>query len=639
VGSLVGYGVSFPPDEPVLGANVLALDWPIRDVTNQREQLQYWFLDQLRLPSLHRRDVHFFINGARRGVIYHDAERPDGDLMDSHFPQGGQLFKLTNDDECNASGARISPFRRSQLQRYEKNGALHVPRYRWVFRPRASGSSTLNDYSALFGLVDACSAHPADAAAYVQGLRKTVDMDNWMRTFAFCDLGSFWDAFGNSNYKNSFLARPNGGGWTIFTWDCDVGLGVQSDPVDLPLFNVDDDAVERINQTPEFLRTYYRALQEATGSFFSIAGVTPRLTMRHNAYIAAGISVTSPFVASGSPSKPVTQWIDERRTFLLSELTRLGASGGNFTVTDPANASSTPDAAITLRGTAPIGVASITINGLSTVPMWTALQTWEIPFVLRPGTQNLTIQALDSTGAVLATENRTFTYTGVANWPALRINEWAASNGTGGFADPADGNFDDWLELYNPTASTINLADWTLTDNAAIPNKFILPPGSVIPASGYLLIWADNQPEQTNFILRPDIHSSFSLSASGESILLFAPDGTRIDGVTFGPQARNFTSARTGPGGEDNDLLAEVTPGAANSPIASIGVLTMTASNITLSQAWPRFAYQLESSSDLTHWEPLGVPLTVSSAGDLQFPSLEILPAVPIRFVRAIRMP
>ena len=639
LGSLVGFGFQLPPGDEALGTDTISLDYPVRDVTNQREQLQYWFLDRMKLPSLHRRDVHFFINGNRRGVIYHDGERPDDTLMESHFPDGGELYKLTNDDECNDAGVRIQPFRRSQLQRFEKDGQLHVPRYRWVFRPRARGTSTLNDWTSLLGLVDACAASPGDATAYADGLRRIVDTENWMRTFAFCDLGSFWDSFGNRNYKNSFLARPNGGRWTIFTWDCDVGLGVTGDPVNAPLFEVDDDAVERMNQTPAFLRDYYRALREATGSFFSGAAVTPRLTERHNAYAAAGIGVTSPFVASGAYGKSVTQWIDERRAFILTELTARGADGGVFAVTSPTDGTTTDTAPVTLSGTAPIDMATLVINGRTVEPEWSGLQAWTLPFVLRSGTQTLTMQALRADDTLLAQTSLTLTFTGASDWPAVRINEWAADNGSGGLADPADGQFEDWLELHNPAATAADLSGWTLSDDPAQPARFTFPPGTLIPAGGFLLVWADGEPEQTDFARRRDVHVPFGLSAGGESLLLHAPDGTRIDSVTFGPQPRNFTSGRTGPGALDHDLLSDVTPGAANGPAAAIGRLELSPAGLLLPQAWPRFSYSLQASTDLVRWVPVGESRTVSEAGPLLFPPHEVEAGTPARFVRAVRQP
>jgi len=64
----------------------------------------------------------------------------------------------------------------------------------------------------------------------------------------------------------------------------------------------------------------------------------------------------------------------------------------------------------------------------------------------------------------------TVTYTGTASWPALRINEWMASNNS--YLDPVDEDADDWLEIYNPTGAPVNLANWRLSDDPALPAKF-----------------------------------------------------------------------------------------------------------------------------------------------------------------------
>jgi cell division protein FtsB len=60
-------------------------------------------------------------------------------------------------------------------------------------------------------------------------------------------------------------------------------------------------------------------------------------------------------------------------------------------------------------------------------------------------------------------------------------------------ADPADSDFDDWFELYNPTTNVIHLAGYTLTDVPGDPTKFTIPPGITVPARGFLLVWADEE--------------------------------------------------------------------------------------------------------------------------------------------------
>lgn len=71
------------------------------------------------------------------------------------------------------------------------------------------------------------------------------------------------------------------------------------------------------------------------------------------------------------------------------------------------------------------------------------------------------------------------------------INEFMGSNGAT-LADE-DGDFEDWIELYNPTAEGISLAGWGLSDNAGLPFKWAFPEGAFIEANSYLLVWASGK--------------------------------------------------------------------------------------------------------------------------------------------------
>src|SRR6185436_10319361 len=102
----------------------------------------------------------------------------------------------------------------------------------------------------------------------------------------------------------------------------------------------------------------------------------------------------------------------------------------------------------------------------------------------------------------------------------LWLNEWMAAN-TGSVLDPIGQDADDWFELYNPNNTTVDLTGFHLTDDLANPDKFTVPTGFAVPAHGFLLVWADEQSQQT----RPDgdLHVNFKLSQSGESLALFDP--------------------------------------------------------------------------------------------------------------------
>ena len=101
------------------------------------------------------------------------------------------------------------------------------------------------------------------------------------------------------------------------------------------------------------------------------------------------------------------------------------------------------------------------------------------------------------------------------------------ADNVGTIAD-SSGNFSDWFELYNPGSNTVNLTGYFLSDTLTNSTQREIPPGTTIPAGGYLLVWADNTTEQ---LIDGDLHVKFSLSKNGEAIALFAPDGVLIDGV------------------------------------------------------------------------------------------------------------
>ena len=67
----------------------------------------------------------------------------------------------------------------------------------------------------------------------------------------------------------------------------------------------------------------------------------------------------------------------------------------------------------------------------------------------------------------------------------IRINEFMALNQT--TLVDKDGGFEDWFEIYNPTAAAVDLADWSITDSGEEPRKWVFPQVT-IQAGAYLVI-------------------------------------------------------------------------------------------------------------------------------------------------------
>jgi hypothetical protein len=147
---------------------------------------------------------------------------------------------------------------------------------------------------------------------------------------------------------------------------------------------------------------------------------------------------------------------------------------------------------------------------------------------------------------------------------AVFINEWMADN-TRTLADPANHDYQDWFEIYNPGDTALDLGGFYLTDDLTDKFQYMVPNNGhyVIPPGGFVLVWADNKPEQ-NTTNRADLHTNFALSKAGEAIGIFAADGTQIDAVSFGPQTSDVSQGRFPDGSANIVALTIPTPGATN---------------------------------------------------------------------------
>jgi hypothetical protein len=118
-------------------------------------------------------------------------------------------------------------------------------------------------------------------------------------------------------------------------------------------------------------------------------------------------------------------------------------------------------------------------------------------------------------------------YDGLTNGTPVMVSEWMVDN-QHVEPDPADGHYESWFELHNLTPYALDLGGYYLTGSFGDRYRFAVPPGTTIAPHGFLLAWADNEPEQTQ--PGSDLHVNFEL-AGGEIIGVFAPDGSQVDAV------------------------------------------------------------------------------------------------------------
>ena len=167
----------------------------------------------------------------------------------------------------------------------------------------------------------------------------------------------------------------------------------------------------------------------------------------------------------------------------------------------------------------------------------------------------------------------------------LRINEWLA-DGLVLFED-------DFIELYNPQASPVDLTGLYLTDNPVTqPDKYPLGSLSFIAGKGFAVLKADNSNQPG--------HVDFRLSADNEMIGLFDTGLKQIDKVRYGPQTSDVSYGRAPNGGDDFEFFELPTPGAAN---PSSGPATVTIINLVPENADKRVLVPTEDIGEAWNTE------------------------------------
>ncbi|HMK06441.1 MAG TPA: lamin tail domain-containing protein, partial [Flavobacterium sp.] len=154
---------------------------------------------------------------------------------------------------------------------------------------------------------------------------------------------------------------------------------------------------------------------------------------------------------------------------------------------------------------------------------------------------------------------------------SIVINEILTSNTT--INQDEDGTYQDWVELYNTGAVSVNLLGFGLTDDAALPYKWTFPNVS-LGAGQYLLVYCDDKNRATP---GSPLHTNFKISSSGEVITLTNASAVAINTVPATVIAQNISYGRLPNGTGNFTFFAAVTPGAVNSTTGYSEVLPVPA--------------------------------------------------------------
>ena len=181
-----------------------------------------------------------------------------------------------------------------------------------------------------------------------------------------------------------------------------------------------------------------------------------------------------------------------------------------------------------------------------------------VAFAMNPG-------IVDYSGNAFAGASWSYTFnTNAAVAPAI-ISEFLANNNNG--ISDEDGTRSDWIEIYNPGPTDLNLDGWFLTDISTDLTKWRLPSIN-LNANKYLLVWASEK-NRTN--PAAPLHTNFKLDAAGEYLALVDPNTNVVS--SFAPvypsQLGDVSYGRVTGSPNTLGFFTSPTPGAQNSTSGS----------------------------------------------------------------------
>ena len=189
----------------------------------------------------------------------------------------------------------------------------------------------------------------------------------------------------------------------------------------------------------------------------------------------------------------------------------------------------------------------------------------------------------------------------------LFINEFQADNKS--TIKDSDGQYDDWVEIYNAGDNVINVGNIFITDNFENLTKHSFrttnTESDFIQPKEKRILWADGDADQGSN------HLNFRLNNNGEEIALsyiFDEDTTIIDSISFGFQETDFSYARQEDGGENWTVVKVPTPGERNNypGLFKKGILLVNGYRFSIDQVIDMYENKsLWGNNRITFWDIL----------------------------------
>ncbi|MDC3305986.1 CotH kinase family protein [Flavobacteriales bacterium] len=525
------------------GYNVLKLSNGFRDPSFVREVLTYEMAREY-MPSPKATYAKVTVNGTLIGM-YTCVQSIDDDFTNEKFyERKGPFFKVEN------TGISV-PGCMGQLGILE-----HYPDTNCY--QRAYEMESTNDWTALGNFLDTLNNHFTE-------VENVMDIDRTLWMMAFENLTVSLDGPINSIPHNFYLFKDNNGRFSPLLWDMNMAFGTftnglpnpvqTSDLQELDIFHNSTDASNKLTtqvfSSDRYKRMYVAhmrtilneqfannnystrasALQqlidtdvntdpntfysytEFTSNINSSVGVNPIIGIAElmNARTShlqglSELTAAPPVVTNIAPNP--TAVLPHTTINITAEIynSNYAYLGYRYTFADKFEKLQMYDDGMHGDGSAGDGVFGATIN----------IDARDVQYYF---------YAENADAGIFSPERAEKEFHQLPVLGGLVINEIMAGN-MSAVADQ-NGEYDDWVELYNGNSFSLNLNGYYLSDNENDLTKWTFP-NVTIPANGYLIVWCD-----TAGGTQSGLHTTYRLSADQEEVYLTDPTGTVIDAVHF----------------------------------------------------------------------------------------------------------
>ncbi|MBK9645661.1 MAG: lamin tail domain-containing protein, partial [Deltaproteobacteria bacterium] len=394
----LGYGVHFTREEPFRGSRLSVLIDRSEGVGyGQREVLMNLVMTHAGSVSGEYNDlVHAMTPlSEHTGPAELQLDRFTDLVLDAQFADGasGRLFEYEliyypyTTDDGTAEGLKM-PQPDSVIGTSITDLGDDKEDYRWSFLIK--NNEREDDYDGIISLGKTFSRSGAAFLAEVEGV---IDVDQWLRAFAFATLSGAVDSYGGdgSQHNAVFYVRPEDQRVLYFPHDLDYYGGYSGSVVG----NSD---LQRLLQDPAHRRSYYGHLQDIVGRAYNPDYLAPW---------CAQLSALLP----AQDFQSHCQFVADRASWVMNDSSRSVLAlypPVDFGITTGGGADlvvSTTE--VTLEGVAWIDVREITLDG-ATSPLdltWVTDQTWQATVPLNDGPNTLSLVATDLGGAVVGSDS------------------------------------------------------------------------------------------------------------------------------------------------------------------------------------------------------------------------------------------